>query len=111
MKYAWLMWMAITLYAFAPVSVSSFWKSVSDNDLVITSQSCGCPCPGANVESGQLDIPDILLDQYPNIHKSQLNLTGNSPYKSFNYEIWMSKNKDKRGSGWSRYYFMHRNKL
>lgn len=95
MKYAWLIWLIITLSAFVPVSISSLLKSVSDNDLIITSQSCGCPCPNASVESGQLDIPEIFLNQYPNIHKSQLNLTGNSPYNPYHYEIGLSNIKIK----------------
>jgi len=90
MKYAWFIWLIITLYAFVPISVSSLWKSVSDDDLIIKSKACGCPCPDARVKNGQLGIPEIFLEQYPNIHKSQLNLTGNSPYQPFNFEIWLS---------------------
>lgn len=95
MKYGWLIWLTITLYAFVPVSICSFWKSTSDNDLVISSKSCGCPCPTAKVENGQLNIPEIFLNQYPNIYKKQLNLKGNTPYKPFNYEIWLAKIKIK----------------
>jgi hypothetical protein len=91
MKYAWLIWILITLYGFTPATINTLWTKPTDVDLVITGQQCGCPCAQAIVISGKVSIPEKILNEYPNLLTNQLTLTGNSPFQPYNYEIGHSE--------------------
>jgi len=56
-------------------------------DLVITGQEMGCPCPDFRIIKGELNIPNCILINYSNLYKDEINLTQNSLFKEYNYEI------------------------
>lgn len=74
-------------YGLLPIQMEGLWTEVGPEDLVISGQGCGCPCPNAYIRKGSLDIPDKILHEHPNIYKNQLTLIGNTPYDPFVYEI------------------------
>ena len=56
-------------------------------DIVITGQEMGCPCPEFKVIGGDLLIPDSIKQKYQNLFSDEINLTSNSLFKRYNYEI------------------------
>ena len=57
------------------------------NQLVISQQECGCPCPHAAVIKGQLNIPPDIVSKYGVLHKTELNLDIDNFNKPYNYEL------------------------
>jgi hypothetical protein len=37
--------------------------------------------------NGTLQIPPDLLEKYPQLHQREMNLTGNTPFLPYNYEV------------------------
>ena len=93
MKYAWTTWLLLIAFGFLPPSTESLWTKIAEDDLIITAQECGCPCPEAKIMKGELDIPKEIGEQYPEIHRDQVNLAGNSPFAPYDYETAHAKIK------------------
>ncbi len=91
LKYFWLIWILLVLFGFSPLTFESIWKKISENDLVITEQACGCPCAEAKLVNGKINIPKKILNKHKNINTKELSLTGKTPFKTYNYEIAHSK--------------------
>jgi hypothetical protein len=79
------------LYGTLPITLSTIWYSERNNDLIITGQQCGCPCPEARLIKGKLSFPEKIINLHPNISNHELSLTGNSPLENFSHEIYQSE--------------------
>jgi hypothetical protein len=74
----------ICAYGFLPLSFRFNNNALKDpNTLIIHHQQCGCPCPNAFIQQGLLVIPDSIQKVYGNIHKSEVNITGNDPFEPY----------------------------
>lgn len=74
-------------YGLLPYEMKAPWQKIHQEDLIITGQACGCPCPQARVLKGSLDIPQQMRAENPGIYTSQMNLVGKTPFEPFLYEI------------------------
>lgn len=90
MKIRLFIWTLIMVYGLLPIQMEALWLEAGPEDLVISGQGCGCPCPNAYIRKGSLEIPDKILHEHPNIYKNQLTLIGNTPFDPFVYEIAIS---------------------
>jgi len=90
MKINLIIWMAIMAYGVIPFRMEALWADAKEGEVILSGQGCGCPCPNAYVRQGTLLIPDSILQEYPTIHRQQLNLTGNTPFDPFIFHVAVS---------------------
>lgn len=79
------------LYGALPITLETLWHTKNNEDIIITGQQCGCPCPQARLINGNLNIPDSIKNLYPNIYQNEFDLIGNSPLEEFNFDIYQSE--------------------
>lgn len=91
MKIALLFWLLIMLYGIYPIEPKALWIEKQADDLTISGQGCGCPCPNAFIRQGSLDIPEQMLHEHPGMHRQQLNLVGNTPFDPLVFEVAVSE--------------------
>lgn len=85
------LWTLIMVYGLLPLEFEALWRKDQAGDLIITGQGCGCPCPNAIVLQGELDIPEKILHEHPNMYKRQVTLVGNTPFEPFVFEVAISR--------------------
>lgn len=87
-KFVILFAVLISLYGFLPVSLTVNKPDLTKpNTLLIHHQECGCPCPDASIKKGNLVIPAEIKNKYPNIHLTEINLTGRDPFDPYDIEL------------------------
>ena len=82
---------AFATYGFLPYRKAKDIDTTKPNQLVISQQVCGCPCPDASVIKGQLSIPPDIFSKYPALHTTELNMDIKNFNEPYNYELGHAK--------------------
>ena len=78
---------AFAVYGLLPYKKAKNIDTSKPNQLVISQQECGCPCPDATIVKGQLNIPADIISKYPVLHTTELNMEINNFNQPYNYEL------------------------
>jgi hypothetical protein len=79
--------LAFVLYGFLPYHKAYFKDTSAPNQLIISWQECGCPCPDAAIKKGRLLIPPGIAARYEHILSSEINLEIKGFNEPYNYEL------------------------
>ena len=82
---------AFAVYGLLPYKKAKNIDTSKPNQLVISQQVCGCPCPDAAVIKGQLTIPPDVVRKYPALHTTELNMDLDNFNEPYNYELGHAK--------------------
>lgn len=79
------------VYGLLPYKKAKNIDTSKPNQLVISQQECGCPCPDATIIKGQLSIPPDIISKYGTLHTTELNMDINNFNEPYNYELGGAK--------------------
>ena len=78
---------AFAVYGLLPYHSATNIYTTNQNQLIINQQECGCPCPDATIEEGQLQIPHDIATKYQLLNTTQLYLDIKHYNEPYNYEL------------------------
>jgi len=88
MKYLLITAIGICIYGFLPVSFAFNPMDIKKpNNLLVSQQDCGCPCANAIIINGRISIPVYIINKYPNISQKEINLTGEDPFNTSDFDL------------------------
>ena len=82
-----LLSIGFAVYGLLPYKKAHSIDTTKPNQLIISQQVCGCPCPNAIIDKGELEIPYYISSKFKQLPKTQINLEIKDFYEPYNYEL------------------------